>query len=186
MESNATVKGLIFLGVKTLFAENKTPKEFEKFVLAFPESEQEVWTGNNLLPISRIPASVYIHMYEVICAQYDDPFFQQLAAAVAFNDLGTVMRIFVKLGIPAFTANLFSNAYKHYFNVGELDRINVTLHTAEFELVGADPYGEAGCSGTLGWTRMALEYAGAKELQAEHTDCRYHGSQRCLFRYNWK
>jgi len=186
MESKATVKGLIFLGVKNWFVEKKLPEDFERFVQALPVHEQKYWIKSKILPTSRIPASVYINMYKVICAQLNEATFQKIAGTVAFNDLGTVFRLFIKLGTPTFTANAFPGAYKQYFNQGDLSSIKVAAKSAEFELLGAEAYGEAGCSGTLGWTRMALSYAGAKYLRAEQTTCRYRGGERCLFHYTWE
>jgi hypothetical protein len=186
VETNATVKGLIFIGAKKWFAENKSPAEFEKFVQAFPENERDFWTKSTLMPITKVPASIYCNMYKIISAQLGELVFRTIAATVAFNDLGTFMRIFIKLGTPAFTANSFPGAFKQYFSAGEFKAVNVASHAAEFELLGAEPYGEAGCSGTLGWTRMALEYAGAKNLIADHAECRFHGRTRCVFRYRWE
>jgi hypothetical protein len=186
VESPATVKGLIFLGVKNWFVEKKTPDDFKKFVQAFPPAEQRYWGKSKLMPASRVPASVYVNTYRIICSQMDEATFQRIAGTVAFNDLGTVFRIFIKLGTPAFTANSFPGAYRQYFNVGKLNSIRVTPKSAEFELTQGEAYGEAGCSGTLGWTRRALEYAGAKYLRADHATCRYHGGDRCLFRYTWE
>ena len=105
---------------------------------------------------------------------------------MAFNDLGTIFRFFIKLGTPTFTANSFSGAYRQYFNQGDLTVLKVSAKFAEVELRGAEAYGEAGCSGTLGWTRMALSYAGAKYLRAEQVACRYRGDERCLFHYTWE
>jgi len=186
VEINATVKGLIFIGVKKWFAENKPTEDFERFIKTFPENERDFWTKSTVMPISKVPASLYINTYKAFCTLWSEALFQTVAATVAFNDLGTFMRIFIKLGTPAFTANSLSGAFKQYFNVGEFKIVSVTSHAAEFELIGAEAYGEAGCSGTLGWTRMALEYAGAKHLVADHSDCRYHGRGRCVFRYKWE
>ncbi len=186
METGATVKGLVFIGAKKWLHENKSAAEFEAFVKTFPESEKEYWLKEKLMPISKVPASAYVNTYKAICAQWDDATFQKVAATVAFNDLGTFMRIFIKLGTPAFTANSLPGAYKQYFSVGEFKVIQVSSHSAEFELSGAEAYGQAGCSGTLGWTRMALEYAGAKNLKADHSECKNQGKKKCVFKYTWE
>jgi hypothetical protein len=186
MESNATFKGLIILGAKKWFAENKSPEEFETFVKAFPENEREYWTKAKVMPISKIPASMYVNLYKIICTMWSDELFQKIGGAVALNDLGTILRIFIKIGTPSFTAKSFPNSYKQYFNVGEFKTISMTSNSAEFELIGAEPYGQAGCSGILGWSRMALEYAGAKQLTIDHSECLNRGKKHCVFKYAWE
>jgi len=101
-------------------------------------------------------------------------------------DLGTVMKIFMKVGSPSFVASRFPSVWKNYFNQGGVRILKSIHHELEIVVEGAEAYRRAGCEGTLGWTAMALEYAGAKDLVAHHHECLFQGGGRCLFDYRWR
>lgn len=92
----------------------------------------------------------------------------------------------MKLGSPGLTVKGFPGAYKQYFSSGGVRILSSTSNSAEIELTGAEAYGQGVCSATLGWTRMALEYAGAKDIKTEHVECLFHKGKRCLIHYTWR
>jgi len=185
----AAVKGLIFRGVKKWIIDRWGDNGFESFVAALPDSDRATWTTALVLPITMVPAASYRHMHEAIESVFgtgDGQVFKEAAAAVAFEDLGNVMKLLMKVGSPAFVAGRFPIAWKRYFNRGVMVLHNQQPKSLEAVLENAGVYGEAGCLGTWGWTAKALTYAGAKDLEAEHPECRFKSGSRCLFTYKWR
>jgi hypothetical protein len=186
----ATVKGLIIRGMMEWISEKFGEKELEVFYDKFPPEMKEKLEKGLIMPISELPASYYIKSYEAANALWstkEPDIFQRIAAHVAFKDLSSVMKFFMKVGTPSLTASRFPNAWKHYFNQGSFTIVESSSNQISAALENADAYEMAGCEGTLGWTRKALEHAGAKQLKADHYACRFKGQgNKCLFRYTWK
>jgi len=181
---NATVKGPIFIGARKWILENMK-SGWDNILAAMPEADQPFWKTFNILPISQVPAVHYSNMYNAFLKLWDEETFQTCAGAVALDDLGTFMRFFMRIGSPGMTFSHFPKAYRQYFNIGEFKILSQDAEAGEAELAGADVYGQGGCSGTLGWTRRALEYSGAKQLKVWHPECRFKGQNRCLLKFTW-
>ncbi len=189
MEPSATVKGLIINGVKDFMLEKYGEQGFKNFLKKTPQEDLPVWTEKRVIATSKIPASVYKNMFdsfECLWGSGDGKKFQAAAAYVAFQDLGSVMKFFMKVGSPSFVAQRFPSVWKQYFSAGEVKIIQLKTNFAEMLLEGASEYGRAGCLGTLGWTRAALEYAGAKNLHIDHSECLFQGRSACRFIFKWQ
>lgn len=186
--SDAKVKGLIFLGARRWMTATYGEDGFRSFLAKLSDEDRAPWTSGIILPVSWLPARAYVSMYEAQEALWgsgDGRHFQRAAAAVAFDDLSTVMKVFMKMGSPAFVAKRFPMAWDRYFDTGAFRLLEQGTNTLEASLEGARAYGEAGCAGTIGWSRQALEYAGAKGLHVEHPECAFAGGSRCLLRFSW-
>lgn len=189
MAEQPQVKGLIFLGARRWMTRRYGEAGFDAFLAALPESERELWTSGIILPMSWLPASAYVALYEAqesLWGTGDGRLFQEGAAAVAFDDLNSVMKLFMKLGSPAFVAKRFPTVWDRYFNGGALRLLAIEARAMDAVVENAEGYGKAGCHGTMGWTRQALTYSGAKNLRIEHTECVFEGGNRCLFRCVWQ
>jgi hypothetical protein len=182
---DATVLAPIFIGTRKWFLKNR-PNEWKAFVQEFPENEREFWMNDDLLQASALPASLYTHTYDVVVKLWNEDTFQEIAGAVALEDMGAFMRFFVKMGTPSFTVKMLPGAYKQYFNTGELKVLKVDSRSAQIELVGAGVYGRGGCCGTQGWTRRVLQHVGAKKLADSQPQCRFRGQTRCLIEFAWE
>ena len=188
--SDATVKGLIFRGAQRWLKENFPEDVYRRFLAALPSEDREVWTERPFLATSQLPASLYVNMYQAFLDVWGvegDTKFREAAGAVAFYDLSSVMKIFMRLGTPSLVASRFPVIYNRYFNIGEFVYVSsppgVTL-TAE--LRGAEVYGRAGCEGTHGWTHKALTFSGARELRINQVECVFNGAGVCRYEFRWK
>lgn len=185
----AAVKGLIFLGARRWMTRTYGEQGYLRFLETQPPEHRSYWTDSLILPVSWIPAALYVSLFEGeerLWGTGDGRLFQRAAAAVAFDDLSGVMKLFMKVGTPSFIASRFPAIWRRYFSAGELRVEESQPHRLEIELDGARPYGTAGCQGTLGWTRQALEYAGARDLRIDHPECLFAGSRHCIIRYAWR
>ncbi len=158
---------------------------FQKLLLPESAEIREIFQQPAILPMTKYPARIYCQMYEFTAKNFGAQAFQEAAAHTAFKDLNASMRFFMKIGSPAFVAKRFPQSWSHYFSAGTFSILKLTSNTMEAALDGAEVYGLGGCQGTIGWTRMALEYAGAKNLQIEHPECAVKGKSRCLLNYKW-
>ena len=185
----ATVKGLVVNGIIRFLQEKYGNDGVQKFLDKTPPEDRKVWTEQQILAISRVPAVIYKNAYatmEALWGTGDGKIFEEGAGVVAFYDLNTAMKIFMKIGSPAFVAQRFPSIWKQYFNVGTVRVILLETQKLEMVLEGAEEYGAAGCAGALGWTRAALEYAGAKNLRLTHKECTRQGGTRCHYVYAWE
>ena len=183
------VKGLIFQGARRWMLRRYGEAGLESFIAKLPEPDRALWTSDIILPMSWLPASAYTSMYEAqesLWGTGDGQLFQEAAAAVAFDDLSSVMKLFMKLGSPSFIAKRFPTVWDRYFSGGRYRVITLGSNELVAEVEDARAYGEAGCHGTMGWTRQALTYSGAKSLRIEHTECVFAGAARCVFRCAWQ
>ncbi|HPB68249.1 MAG TPA: hypothetical protein PLT76_07110 [Candidatus Omnitrophota bacterium] len=187
--SPATVKGLIIKGIIRFLRETYAEEGFRKFLDHLPEEDREVWTGRQILATSKVPAIIYKNAYEAIETLWgkgDGKKFEEVAGVVAFYDLNTVMKFFMKVGSPGFVAQRLPSVWKQYFGAGTARLFHITENQMEIILEGAEEYGAAGCAGTLGWTRAAMKYAGAKNLKLTQKECIRDGAPRCHYVYSWE
>lgn len=183
------VKGLIFQGARRWMMRRYGEAGLESFVARLPAPHRALWTSGIILPMSWLPASAYVSLYEAqesLWGTGDGRLFQEAAAAVAFDDLSSIMKLFMKLGSPSFVAKRFPTVWDRYFSGGRYRVITLESNEHVAEVEDARAYGEAGCHGTAGWTRQALTYSGAKALHVDHTECVFRGHARCLFRFSWQ
>ncbi|MFA5260563.1 MAG: hypothetical protein WC450_04980 [Candidatus Omnitrophota bacterium] len=185
----ATVKGLIINGIIRFLKEKYGEAGVHKFLDKTPEEDRQGWTGQQILAVSWVPAVIYKNAYgtmESIWGNGDGKIFEECAGVVAFYDLNTTMKFFMKIGSPGFVAQRFPSVWKKYFSAGVAKILHITGHQMEIVLEGAEEYGAAGCAGTLGWTRAALEFAGAKNLKLIQKQCIRNGAPRCHYFYSWE
>ena len=185
----ATVKGLVVNGIIRFLQEKYGDAGVKKFLDHTPPDDRKVWTERQILAVSRVPAAIYknaYHTMETLWGTGDGKIFEEGAGVVAFYDLNSVMKFFMQIGSPSFVAQRFPSVWRQYFSVGTVKILQLNEQHLEMVLEGAEEYGAAGCSGTLGWTRAALKFAGAKNLELTHTECTRRGNTRCLYVYNWE
>ena len=184
--SEATVSGTIFLHAKewdlTKFGSEEKLNEALK---SAPEILRQMHQHATVYPISRYPAAVYAAQYEFVIKQWGPEAFREAAAFCAQRDLSTIMKLFMRIGSPYYIAKRFPHSWSHYFNRGKFTILELTPKSLQGALEGTEVYGPGSCEGTYGWSRMALEYSGAKNLKIEHPECLFKGQPRCLFNYQW-
>jgi hypothetical protein len=158
-------------------------------VATLPEEVNKYLNENKMMAIAKIPPRVYDLLSKAMVKEYgkgDPGVFQDYAARVAMEDLGAAMRFFMKIGTPEFTGKKFDGVYSHYFSNGTWTTVESTSKSLVSKLVNHQVLGEGICWGSLGWTRAALQYAGAKNLRASHAECVFHGGAQCVFKYEWE
>lgn len=188
-KKSGSVKGLIFKNTKTWLLKEYGNKGLNDFVKSLPVEEQLFWIGPEISPVAWWPAQMFDHVYEIVnklWGKKDPDVFKKGAAFVAFQDLSKIMKMFMKLGSPSTIAGRFPLVWRHYFDTGMVRIINKTTNSISIEIIGAAGYGLAGCTSAIGWTTMALEYSGAKNLKVEHPRCIFNdGHSTCLVQYAW-
>ena len=186
---SATAKGLIFIGTQTWFREQQSTEIYQEFLSYLPQEDQEYWRNRAFLASSKLPASMYENMHIAFMRLWGKDgaqIFRDVAGKVAFRDLGSVLKILMKLGTPTYIASRFPTAYNRYFDQGTF-RIVPPRNGANLSAVleDAKAYGVSVCDGCIGWTHQALTYAGAKDLRVEHSICAFKGHPLCEYNYFW-
>ena len=95
--------------------------------------------------------------------------FHEAAAHVAISDLTSYMKLFLKVGTPAFVVRRLPRVLSHYCSHGELVVESSGDGRAKLSVHGVGCYGPAITQGAVGWIRAALEMSGAKQLELEST-----------------
>ncbi len=189
MSEGAKVKGTIIKGAKDIILDKFGEKGYKDFLEKTPPEDLPTWEAKQIIAVSLIPAAVYRNMsttFESVWGDREGKLFQEIAGKVAIRDLGSFMKFFMKVGTPSFVAQRFPTIWKQYFTAGEYKIIHSTPNSLEAVLEGTKEYGIGGCYGTLGWTRAALEYAGAKSCHIDHSECLFENQSACRFIYEWK
>lgn len=181
----AIVKGQLFVGMQKWFEEKRTSEETNAFYSHLPEELASQLLKNRINFVSRIDAKYFVACYNVLTELWDTDTFKEIAAYIAFSDLSTVLKFFMKIGTPNLTALNFPHAWRNYFSVGEYKIVSSKSRFLEAVLVGADVYGKGGCDGALSWTREALNYSGAQNNRVEEVECVFRGDKRCRFICQW-
>jgi hypothetical protein len=137
--------------------------------------------------ITRYPAEIYRCLYDFMLKTFGAvDAFREAAAFCAFNDLGRGMKMLMWLGSPAMTAQKLAAGGQRYFSVGGYQMDNITSKSCRLTERGHTVYGLGSCQGTEGWTRKALEYAGARNLKITHQQCEHQGADACVMLYTWE
>ncbi len=188
-KGRGSVKGLIFSGTREWIISQYGRTGLKDFLGELSPSEKELWSVGKMPQVAWYPAELYLHLYEVcnrLWGEGKEDAFIQGARFVAQKDFSTFMKLFLKIGSPAFVAGQLPSAWRHYFNAGLVNIIYKSATMLSLELVGADVYGRAGCLGTIGWTSAVLEFAGAQNLVWDHPKCVADGHASCVINYHWQ
>lgn len=187
MLSAPAVKGLVIIGIKDFIREHHSPDGLQQLLSRLTPDEQQV-IGPSLMTLTMVPATILCRLFNGIRELFghgSGDYFGRILAFVAEQNLNTFMRLFIKIGTPAFVANGAPMVWKHYFNVGRLIKTTAGDQFVEYLAEGGEAYGEALCVGILGWGRRAIEMSGGRKVVARHDECIYRNQPRCVYRFEW-
>ena len=176
------------MGIKKFIQEKHGDAALEKYYQAFTPEELR-YIGPRIVAISKVPAKLLDKTYQTVIKQWGDnkpEYYSRVMEYVAEYNINIFLKVFIKLGNPAFMLNAAPHIWKQYFSVGKLITTHMGKNSAEFESVGGEAYGEALCRGILGWAKYAVACSGGKNLRLEHTECIYKGDSRCYFKGSWE
>ena len=182
----ATVKGQLLLGAKRYIRDKFGAAGYNKFMQNQTPEDRVLWEEKPMLPVSRVPVRLFIGLYETFVKIWSEKAFAVAAAEVAFYDLNSIMKLFMKMGSPSFVGSRFPKIWHQYFNQGEMKIIKQDEHSLTLQLLNAETYGKGGCEGAVGWTGKALEFSGAKNLKVSQTQCGFKGASHCVIEYSWE
>lgn len=166
-----TVRGALIVGMKKWLDETHGATGLRTLQAHLPEHEREMWDTGIVVHTARYPASCFRNFGEAavkLWGRGDPNYLRGVGAFVAFNDLGTYMKIMMRLGSPSFVIRRFPRVWSHYFSDGSLHTNELGERHAFVEIRNWQPYGELGVYGAHGWMKAALEYSGAKRTSVRH------------------
>jgi hypothetical protein len=188
VQSNATIKGIIIQGIIDTI-ETRFGREGVRQLMENLSSEEHTFLAEHLKSDSRIPAEILCKFYDQIKKLWGEgqgTFYSELMKKIAENNINAFLKFLISWGLPSFVANSVPNIYKYYFDQGTVMMVSNTNRSIEFYIKGGEAYGEAMCSGIIGWGQQGLEMAGAKTVQVDHSNCIYQGKERCYFKVRWE
>jgi predicted hydrocarbon binding protein len=102
----------------------------------------------------------------------------------AERDLSGIQRLFLRLANPAFVLEKAGEYWKNFCDFGEW-KIERVENGARAELAGVPLLDELYCTELLGYLGRMMELVGAKNVKAEHSQCRARGDEKCIFVGSW-
>jgi hypothetical protein len=142
----------------------------------------------DLSPLSRVPAPIFPTLHHLIRDQFghgDSDYYAVAYEYVGEHCLTSFMKLFLKMGTPAFVAHNAPLIWRHFFDTGRLIKIAGSSHSVDLLAVGHEGYGDSLCWAIIGFGRMAIRMSGAKNLRINHDECIFKGKSRCLFKGEW-
>lgn len=109
---------------------------------------------------------------------------RQVGAFSAGNTIGTFYRFLLSTAAPATIVEKFPSLWKTYSNTGEVAECQVEGNRGALVLTGFTDAGLS-CHTLCGFVQKALEMAGARNVQVNHTECAAHGGAKCRFQMTW-
>ncbi|MCK5241062.1 hypothetical protein KAR34_01300 [bacterium] len=188
MQSNATIRGTIIKGIIDII-EKRFGRDGVKQLMENLTPAEQTFLVEYLKNDSRVPAETLCNLYNRIKELWGEgqkTYYSELMQEIAEQNINTFLKFLISWGLPSIVANSVPNIYKYYFNQGQVFMVSNTNRSIEFYIKGGEAYGEALCAGIIGWGRQGLAMAGAKNVQVDHTNCIYHGKERCYFKVHWE
>lgn len=95
-------------------------------------------------------------------------------------------RMALKLGGPGIMVMEADQIWRRYHDTGHLRIYDVLPASASAEVVGLEGGGEILCQVVKGFILAGLRLSGAKEVEVEHTLCRFRGDDVCRYEGKWR
>jgi hypothetical protein len=150
--------------------------------------EEQLYLAKKIAPVTRVPAAVFAKVYLAIKDLFgrgDGAYYAEAFEWVGEACLNSFMKVFLKLGTPAFVAHNAPAIWRHFFSVGRMEKIAGTARSVELLISGHEAYGESICYAVTGFGRMAIKLSGGKNLRVNHAECIFKGKSRCFFKVEW-
>jgi hypothetical protein len=141
-----------------------------------------------LTALTKVPAPLFPTLHHLIRDLFgngDSDYYAVAFEYVGEKSLNSFMKLFLKLGTPAFVAHNAPLIWRHFFDTGRLVKIAGTAHSVELLAVGHEDYGDSLCWAIIGFGRMAIRMSGGKNLRVNHDECLFKGKTRCYFKVEW-
>ena len=189
LPQNATVRGIIIAGIKSYIINTYGIDVFKNILDKMEPKNRQLLERNRIEALSF--SADFLKNYAAIIAEVIPPKgnlsgMSETVRGTAHTHLNLAMTIFLKIGSPGFIVQHFPQIWKYFFNQGELFVENATGNAIEVVLKNNENYGEGVCHGSIGWMQGAIEKSGGRNVQASHTECRFHGGKKCLFKFSWE
>jgi uncharacterized protein (TIGR02265 family) len=111
--------------------------------------------------------------------------FEQLGAASADKNLGSVHKAFLTTGDPHGFLSRTPAIYAMYYGKGRREYEKTGDKSAVLTTFDADVFSTPDCLTVIGWHRRALELCGAEKVTVIEEECRARGANVCKYRVSW-
>ena len=169
--SPPTVRGVVLLGLFDWVRATHGEPGVEAVLAALSASIRPRYEGPRpkLIATTPVAASELAEVAAAIIDGWGRASFEQAAAHVALSDLSSYMKLFLKVGSPAFIVRRLPRVLNHYASTGVLEIESCDAGRARMHIRDVAAYGRAMNVGTIGWVRAAPEVSGAHgvDVQAE-------------------
>ena len=111
--------------------------------------------------------------------------FEQLGAASAEKNLGSVHKAFLTSGDPHGFLTRTPSIYAMYYEKGRREYEKTSDKSAVLTTHDAEVFSAPDCLTVIGWHRRALELCGAEKVTVVEEECRARGAKVCRYRLSW-
>lgn len=111
--------------------------------------------------------------------------FEQLGAASADKNLGSVHKAFLTTGDPHGFLSRTPAIYAMYYEKGRREYEKTGDKSAQLTTRDAEVFSTPDCLTVIGWHRRALELCGAQKVTVVEEECRARGANVCRYRLSW-
>jgi hypothetical protein len=115
----------------------------------------------------------------------DGRIIQEVGAFDAKESLTGIYQIFLSIASPSFIISQSQILWRRYYDSGEMCVIMVNPESTVLHLQGISGMPLHHEWELIGWMKTALELAGAKKPQIQHTTCLAKGEAYCTFLASW-
>ncbi len=138
---------------------------WQRFLGRLPPPCRDRLTEEGIVQTSRISASDIAGIHEAIAGLWgSEGGYREAAYNVAYKDLRSYMRMFLRRGEPGYVLGRLPKVFRHYFSAGDLGVSILDETSARVKISGAEAYGQAALEWIAGWIAGALEYSGAQDV----------------------
>lgn len=142
-------------------------------------------------PLDWVPFTFYLEVtteIDRLWGKGDLGLARELGRASADLSLPTMLKMFLRLGSPAFTVSNGAKLWRHHYDSGVLtvrQLRDAEGDGCELTLRDFDTPHRAHCLTVLGWAERSVELSGATVVWARELACRTHGDPACQFAARW-
>ena len=111
--------------------------------------------------------------------------FEEMGAASAVKNLGTVHQMFLVPGNPQAFLERAPLIYKYYYDIGRREYEFTGSNSGRLTTYDAETYSEPDCLTVIGWYKKALEMCGAVSVTMYEEVCRAKGGEFCRYHVSW-
>lgn len=133
------------------------------------------------------PFDLFIELTEAIdrvLGNGDGRLYRTIAAHTAEDDLAGVYKVFFKQN-PAQLFEKASHLFSSYWGSGTLQVTKLKDTVFELEVLNFETPHWAHCETIVGWAERAIRLTGARNVRADHLECRGRGASRCRMQISW-